>query len=171
MKKSKKTSEATTTKGLPLLPKDALSRINLGQSFAEYDTILRQPNIFVLTPALQSALDPSRGKLFYVGRRGTGKTAITIYLDAKYQSNSLPILPQLFAYVGPNLDVEELLDTRQRPFKSRGESHASSYEDIVGDVIRLCFFRSLTNVEPKVRDVDGRVVRDWIAANRSTSGF
>jgi hypothetical protein len=52
-----------------------------------------------------------------------------------------------------------------------GESHAAAYEDIVGDIIRLCFFRSLTNVEPKVRDVEGRVIRDWVAANRSTSGF
>jgi hypothetical protein len=29
----------------------------------------------------------------------------------------------------------------------------------------------LTNVEPKVRDIEGRVIRDWIAANTAASGF
>ncbi|NJO83214.1 MAG: hypothetical protein HC828_10605 [Blastochloris sp.] len=52
-----------------------------------------------------------------------------------------------------------------------GDAAASQYEDIVGKVIRLCFFRSLTNIEPRVRDIDGRVIRDWIAANRADFGF
>jgi hypothetical protein len=106
-------------KGLPVsLPKDALSKINLGQSFAEYDLILRKPDVFVMTPALLSAADASRGKFFYVGRRGTGKTAITIYLDTKFGDNTIRILPELFSYIGSGLNVEELRDTRQRPFKS-----------------------------------------------------
>jgi hypothetical protein len=33
------------------MPKDALSRINLGQSFAEYDKVLTRLGVFVLTPA------------------------------------------------------------------------------------------------------------------------
>lgn len=53
----------------------------------------------------------------------------------------------------------------------RGDATAAGYEDLVGDLIRLCFFYSLTNVEPKVRDHEGRVIRDWIAANRAPSGF
>jgi len=52
-----------------------------------------------------------------------------------------------------------------------GTDAAREFEDIVGDVIRLCFFRALVNVEPRVRDVSGRVVRDWMAANRAQSGF
>ena len=52
-----------------------------------------------------------------------------------------------------------------------GDAKASVFEEIVGNLIRLCFFSALTNVEPKVRNVDGRVVRDWIAGNHSSSGF
>lgn len=117
-KRSNKSSDVSAPKGLPRLPKDALSRINLGQSFAEYDGVLLKPDVFVTTPALISAVDASRGKLFYVGRRGTGKTAITIYLNTKFAENTLQILPELFSYVGSTLDVEDLRDTRQRPFKS-----------------------------------------------------
>lgn len=53
----------------------------------------------------------------------------------------------------------------------QGDTHASDYEDLVGDVIRLCFFLYLTNVEPKVRDIEGRVIRDWITSNRAALGF
>ncbi len=116
-KKSISGNGTPPVKGLPVrLPKDALSKINLGQSFAEYDTILRRPDVFVMTPALLSAADASRGKFFYVGRRGTGKTAITIYLDSKFGENTIRILPELFSYIGSGLNVEELRDTRQRPF-------------------------------------------------------
>ncbi len=100
------------------LPKGALSRVALGQSFAEYDANLSKKDVFVKTPALISASDFSRGKMFYVGRRGTGKTAITIFLNSQYPDGTIQILPQLFAYVGKNLNVEDLRDTRQRPFKS-----------------------------------------------------
>jgi len=33
------------------------------------------------------------------------------------------------------------------------------------------FFRALTNVEPKVRSVDNRVIRDWVAANHTIEDF
>jgi hypothetical protein len=52
-----------------------------------------------------------------------------------------------------------------------GREHAAQFEDIIGEIIRLCFFRSLVNVEPRQRDVDGVVVRDWIAGNRASDGF
>lgn len=52
-----------------------------------------------------------------------------------------------------------------------GENHAEEYAELVGEIIKLCFFRSLTNVEPKVRTGDGRVIRDWVASNHSTEGF
>ncbi len=52
-----------------------------------------------------------------------------------------------------------------------GPSHAAEFEDLIGEVLRLCFFRALTNVEPKVRSVDNRIVRDWVAANHAGEGF
>jgi hypothetical protein len=52
-----------------------------------------------------------------------------------------------------------------------GSATASKFEEIVGNVIKLCFFRSLTNVQPKVRTHDGSSIRDWIASNRAVSGF
>jgi hypothetical protein len=53
----------------------------------------------------------------------------------------------------------------------RGKDDAAGFETIIGEVIRLCFFRSLSNVEPRVRTVDGRSIRDWIAGNHSQLGF
>jgi hypothetical protein len=52
-----------------------------------------------------------------------------------------------------------------------GQSHSAEFEDLIGDVLRLCFFRALTNVEAKVRSADNRVVRDWVAANHAGEGF
>jgi hypothetical protein len=48
---------------------------------------------------------------------------------------------------------------------------AGQFECIVGEVIKLCFFRSLTNAEMRSRDNSGTVVRDWIAANVASCGF
>ncbi len=65
--------------------------------------------------------------------------------------------------------LEELADQlRDLP---HGLENAESFERIVGEVIRLCFFRALENVEHRVRDVDGRVIRDWVASNRAQGGF
>ncbi len=52
-----------------------------------------------------------------------------------------------------------------------GKESAARFEDLVGDVLRLCFFRVLANVEDQVREVDGVVRRDWVAANRAEAGF
>ncbi|MGA2426592.1 MAG: hypothetical protein ABSG07_21530, partial [Terriglobales bacterium] len=60
---------------VPKLPKGSLKRLTLGQSFAEYDKVLEKSNVFVETPAIRAALDLERSKCFFVGRRGTGKTA------------------------------------------------------------------------------------------------
>ena len=65
------------------LPRGTLAKVSLGQSFAEYDKLLSKPNVFVDTPAIQAALDPQKSKCFFVGRRGTGKTAITYYVTQK----------------------------------------------------------------------------------------
>jgi hypothetical protein len=52
-----------------------------------------------------------------------------------------------------------------------GLAHSAEFEGLIGEILRLCFFRALTNVEPKVRSVDNRVIRDWVAANHAAEGF
>jgi hypothetical protein len=80
--------------------------------------------------------------------------------------NDLPDAITLSTYVDKLLQLQNELKTLPP-----GDQTAAQYEDLVGEIIRLCFRHALTNVEPKVRDVEGRVIRDWIAANRATSGF
>src|SRR5581483_7251423 len=63
------------------LPKNTLSRIVLAHSFAEYDPILPKQGVFVETPAARAAADGSLGKCIFVGRRGSGKTAINLHLS------------------------------------------------------------------------------------------
>lgn len=100
------------------LPKDALKRINLGNSFAEYDRVLRKErSVFVRTPAIETALNEEMDRCFFVGRRGTGKTALTFYLQEHLRSAVL-IHPQAFAPLDLAVDIDELRDTRQRPFRS-----------------------------------------------------
>jgi hypothetical protein len=99
------------------VPKNALSRVNLGQSFAEYDKLLDVQGVFVTTPAIVAALDESRSKCFFVGRRGTGKTAITRYLG-QHRRNVPNIHPQIFPTLGSTLCLDDLRDTRQQPFHS-----------------------------------------------------
>lgn len=74
------------------LSKDVLARIDIGQSFAEYDLICTKPEAFVKTPAINAALDSSHSKCFFVGRRGTGKTAITYYRMIKLVKDSFEAL-------------------------------------------------------------------------------
>ncbi|MFI7120402.1 P-loop ATPase, Sll1717 family [Amycolatopsis sp. NPDC049868] len=52
-----------------------------------------------------------------------------------------------------------------------GRESASGFENLVGNIIRLCLHRPLHNVQDQVRDVDGTMRRDWIASNRAHSGF
>lgn len=99
------------------LPKNALHRVNLGQLFAEYDIIKKEPGLFVTTPASLAAENPESQKCIFVGRRGAGKTAITLNV-AKKNSRTKIITPQTFDLVELPLKYEEFKDTRQRPFKS-----------------------------------------------------
>ncbi|MDH7943465.1 transposase [Pseudohongiella sp. SYSU M77423] len=64
----------------------------------------------------------------------------------------------------------ELVLRRLRGLPS-GRGSANEFEQIVGDVIKLCFFRSLTNIQISERTADGTIVRDWVASNRATGGF
>lgn len=101
------------------LPKDALARIDLGEGFAEYDNILlRQPGIFVRTPAIDTASNETSSRCFFVGRRGTGKTAITYYLTLASPKTTVQLHPLVFVPSGDTYDLDKLRDTRQRYFKS-----------------------------------------------------
>lgn len=100
------------------LPKGTLKRLSLGQSFAEYDKLLDRDNVYVETPGLRAALDDAQGKRFFVGRRGTGKTAITLYLQKKAPGKVLLLLPQLLVPVGQFFDASTMEDVHQQPFKS-----------------------------------------------------
>lgn len=62
------------------LPKDALKKADLGSSFAEYDLVRKNPDLFVETSAIRAAADSDSSKSIFVGRRGTGKTAVTYFL-------------------------------------------------------------------------------------------
>ncbi|MFF1818295.1 P-loop ATPase, Sll1717 family [Kribbella sp. NPDC058245] len=99
------------------LPKDALKRVKLGQSFAEYDLVLAKNDVFVRTNALMAADDPTGSKCFFIGRRGTGKTAITKYL-VKSPAKTALINPELFSLFEVRLGLDSLDDAKQRPFRS-----------------------------------------------------
>ena len=52
-----------------------------------------------------------------------------------------------------------------------GNPGARQFEDLIGETIRLCFFRSLSNIVSRKRNGDITAIRDWIASNRATLGF
>lgn len=78
-------------------------------------------------------------------------------------------LPESFRLDEYKFALEAAL--QQLPKISRGAEGAGEFESFVGEVIRLCFFRSLTNVQPHERNLDGTRIRDWIASNRAADGF
>ncbi len=68
---------------------------------------------------------------------------------------------------------QERLSTLEENLKTLpfGIEAARDFEDIVGDIIKLCFYRWLQNVQPHQRDYAGTVIRDWVASNRASDGF
>ncbi|MFC8517469.1 P-loop ATPase, Sll1717 family [Streptomyces sp. NPDC057257] len=99
------------------LPKGAIRRINIGQSFAEYDVALSDPAMFVHTSALAAAQNTESGKVFFVGRRGTGKTAIRKYCDENGYLTRV-IVPEIFSPSSTLQEIDLLRNTKQRPFRS-----------------------------------------------------
>lgn len=78
-------------------------------------------------------------------------------------------LPENYRFDQYKDEVKKTLeDLRTLPL---GHPGAKAFEEIVGKVVQLCFFRSLTNTQPRVRDIDGTQIRDWIASNRASGGF
>ncbi len=78
-------------------------------------------------------------------------------------------VPESFSTSSYRLRIDDL--STQLATLPLGRTAASEFEDLVGEVIRLCFFRSLSNVQPRCRNVKGTVIRDWIASNRAQTGF
>lgn len=101
----------------PRLPRRALERIHLGTSFAEYDSYLNDPSVFVRTPAIKAAVEYDNPHCFFVGRRGTGKTATTRYL-MDTSENVLIIRPEIFSPNSLQLPMDAFSDANQKPFRS-----------------------------------------------------
>ncbi|NQU63881.1 MAG: transposase, partial [SAR324 cluster bacterium] len=90
--------------------------------------------------------------------------------DAVLQDDGmLEDLPEGFELDGYKPALERALKRlNEIPFGTTG---ANDFENVVGDVIKLCFYRSLTNVQPRERMSNGSCIRDWIVANRAADGF
>lgn len=99
------------------LPKNALSRVSLGQSFAEYDPLIKKREVFVTTAASQAAANADSRKCFFIGRRGTGKTAITLSLSQQ-DKTAVQIHPQVLAPLAFDFDLDEFRDKHQKAFRS-----------------------------------------------------
>jgi hypothetical protein len=124
-------SSTVPNKSIPgTLPRRTLERVHLGQSFAEYDTLLTKNDVFVRTPALNAAADIANPHCFYVGRRGTGKTTITRFLEVT-QNNVLLIRPEIFSPSGSLLDLAAFKEANQRPFRSLTSAFRRSLQDEV----------------------------------------
>ena len=108
---------STTEPQRPRLQRRALERIHLGTSFAEYDNYLADPSVFVQTPALKAAVQHDNPHCFFVGRRGTGKTATTRYL-LDNTDNVLIIRPEIFSPNSLQLPIDAFSDANQKPFRS-----------------------------------------------------
>lgn len=99
------------------LPKNALQRVQIGQAFAEYDQSLKRKDVYVHTPAFAAADNFENSRCFFVGRRGTGKTTITKYLE-ETRGEVHVIRPDLFSPSHDWFTVEALQKGNARPFKS-----------------------------------------------------
>jgi hypothetical protein len=100
-----------------MLPKNALTRLNIGQSFAENDPAILDSYVYVQTPAIRAALNPESGKYFFIGRRGTGKTALRTYCQSK-GGHVTVIVPEIFSPFSTVFNLDLLSSSRKGPFRS-----------------------------------------------------
>jgi hypothetical protein len=98
------------------LPKGTLSRIVLAHSFAEYDPLLDKQGVFVETPASRAATDSTLGKCLFVGRRGSGKTAINLHVSSLNRQKVVQLYPRCLTSLRQRITNDQFIDTRQRPF-------------------------------------------------------
>ena len=173
----------------PQIRKDALQLVRLGHAFAEYDSTLHRRDVFVRTPAIIRGEDTDSTQCLFVGRRGTGKTATSIYLLEKLKRRVHQIIPQNLVADTPVDDVPRFRDTRQIPFHTLVLSFkrtllleavrfwlteglctrnafpdglqkiAEGLEDVDFDVRLLDHFDSLLPLTTQARK------RDWLLAN------
>ncbi len=133
------------------LSKKSFSTAKLGQSFAEHDLIRANPTLFVETPAIRSARDVATGKCFYIGRRGTGKTAITFYVRDKYPKNSLIVLPKLLSSGDAFLSYDWDQRVNQKPFNTLVSSFVRAIlDETVGEWKRQGLFTFRSSDESEV---------------------
>ena len=133
------TSDAPKT-GRPQarLSRDALTRVHIGASFAEYDDVLKNPTVFVETPASLAAMDPSKQKYFFVGRRGTGKTATGLHLISQAH-HSCSVHPNILVPSSSSFAPEEFLDVRQKPYRSLIAAFRLTFaEEVIASECRCC---------------------------------
>jgi hypothetical protein len=132
----------------PRLPKGGVDRLSVGQSFAEYDPALRDPEIYVHTPAYAAASDSASGKYFYVGRRGTGKTALRRYCNERLD-HTIVLVPEIFSPSSSLLELDLFQNSAKRPFRSL----VSAFRRALQDEILVKWFRTNSNRHLDVSDV------------------
>lgn len=151
-----------------VLPKDALARISVGVSFAEHDEILKDPWVFVDTPAAHAASDWTRQKYFFVGRRGTGKTATTIHLQ-RSDNHTSQVHPGIFTPTSQLFPQEAFLDHNQKPFRSLVSAFRLTLQDemllmrerccgVLRSTLPVDIRRHMERMDP-FEDFDARLVR------------
>jgi hypothetical protein len=111
------TAERKLETGQISLPKGVMQRLKLGQSFAEYDPTLLDQQAYVRTPAFDAALDRESEKVLFVGRRGTGKTALRTYCDSQV-GHARVIVPEIFSPSSKVFELDLLENTKKGPFRS-----------------------------------------------------
>lgn len=115
-RKSRRREGAEGTRKVSL-PRKAIRQIDLGQLHAEHDLLLKKPGAFVETAAIKEASNHQSTRHFYVGRRGTGKTAITQWLEHAYKGTRL-VIPEVLAPEESIFGSKELLYSHGKPFRT-----------------------------------------------------
>jgi hypothetical protein len=150
-------SQSQTGRSPTRLPRKAIEKIHLGQSFAEYDTTLTKSEVFVKTPALNAAVDVFNPHCFFVGRRGTGKTTIVRYLEGMESSQVISLRPELFSPSSSVLDVNLFSDMKQRPFRSL----VAGFRRSLQDQVLFAWLEQQRLYERQLPDLLRREVAEW----------
>jgi len=120
--------------------------------------MITQHSIIVIHPTYRDALNLQDRLITSIGD------------DVRLQQSGIVIdLPESISLFDYTKEIQRLQKNLQT--LPTGDPSASQFEDLVGDLIKLCFFKALTNVQAKSRDVNGKVIRDWIAGNHTGIGF
>jgi hypothetical protein len=109
--------EAPPRKAGVALPRGTIAKLNVGLSFAENDLMLNDPDIFVHTSSFDAALDPFSGKFYFVGRRGTGKTALRTYCEQNL-SHCRTLVPEVFSPTSTMFDLAVFEHAKKGPFRA-----------------------------------------------------